>query len=41
MGASILLDSPAIVADPFPVYERLRREAQGDDRRGGDAPIWD
>jgi cytochrome P450 PksS len=27
MGASIMLDSPAIVADPFPVYERLRREA--------------
>lgn len=27
MGASIKLDNPAIVADPFPVYERLRREA--------------
>jgi cytochrome P450 PksS len=27
MGAPIKLDSPAIVADPFPVYERLRREA--------------
>ncbi|BBZ52743.1 cytochrome P450 [Mycobacterium heidelbergense] len=27
MGASIVLDSPAIVANPFPVYEQLRREA--------------
>jgi cytochrome P450 PksS len=27
MGDPIKLDSPAIVADPFPVYERLRREA--------------
>lgn len=27
MGASIMLDSPAVVADPLPVYERLRREA--------------
>jgi cytochrome P450 len=27
MGASIRLDSRAVAADPFPVYERLRREA--------------
>jgi len=27
IGASIMWDSPAMVADPFAVYERLRREA--------------
>jgi len=27
MGASVMWDSPAMLADPFAVYERLRREA--------------